>query len=259
MPRESTTNPKLNTFRLLSGKLAATARRYFGEIARAQPSPASALTLRDDMERSLKQLIQTDLARSNLPVVTPADAIPQGPHWLIEPLGGRRNALHGRLPVSCAYAYVEADGNCKVGGVYFPLEDVMVVAEAGSGSSGADNTQGRVRTAGRAELADGMVLLPWSTADVIALNLLEKAEQVPMHTRKTGHTLFDVIDVAAGRADAVVATRLNRLEALLAGLILGGSNAAATDIKGKPLTAESTTLAAANLKLHGKLLKLLNS
>lgn len=252
-------SPKLTVFRMLSGKLAATARRYFGEIARAQPSPTSALTLRDDMERSLLQIIQADLARSNLPVVTSADPVPTGPYWLIEPLGGRRNALHARLPVSCAYAFVEGNGDCNVGGVYFPLEDVMVVAEAGAGSSGSNDTKGRFRTAGRIELTDGMLLLPWSTADVLSLKLLEKAESMSMHTRKTGHALFDVIDVAAGRADAVVATRLTRIEALLARLILGESNAAVSDLKGQPITAQSTSLVAANVKLHGKLLKLLNS
>lgn len=244
-------NPKMNLLRGTCRKLSPTFRRYFGEIGRTLVNPVNTLPLRDEAEHSFASLIKAELERSGVPVVTPAEAAPAGAHWLVEPLDGKRNFMHGRLPISCNFAYVDETGAAQLGGVYFPIEDVLVVAESGHGSSGPE----RFRVAARAELKDAMLLLPWNTQDNADMNLAQKAAAAGLHTRKTGHTLFDVIDVSAGRADAMVSTRLNRLEIMLAALILKESGGFATDLQGNPLTPESTTLVASNLKLHPYVLK----
>lgn len=245
------TNPKATLIRKVCETLAATFRRAYADAGRTLVNPPVTLGIRDSLEVSLTQLLKAELAKSGLPVVLPTDPVPAKAHWLVQPLDGRRNFLHGRLPVSVNIAYVLDDGRCPLGAVYFPVEDVLVLAEQGTGASGPE----RLRTGGRTSLTDMLLLLPLKTGDMKPLfPLLEKADDTGLHTRKTGHTLFDAIDVAAGRADAMVATRLNRLEVLLAGLILGESGAKATDLAGQPLTPSSTTLLAANLKLHPLLL-----
>lgn len=250
------TNPKAALIRKTCQALVATFRRAHADAGRALANPTATLAIRDNLEASLAQLIKAELGKSGLPVVSPAEAVPAGAHWLVQPLDGRRNFLHGRLPVSVNIAYVLEDGRCPLGAVYFPVEDVLAIAEMGTGASGPE----RLRTGGRTTLSDALLLLPLKTADMKPLfPLLEQADEQALHTRKTGHTLFDVIDVAAGRADALVATRLNRLEVLLAGLILSEAGAKASDMAGQPLTASSTTLLAANLKLHPVLVEAVRS
>lgn len=268
-------NPKLNLIRSACRKLAPTFRRYYGEIGRTLVNPAAAQAITDETLTSVTSLLKSEFGKTGLPVVTTQEEIPNGPHWLIDPLSRPVNFAHGRLPVSVAMAYIEEDGACPVGAVYFPIEDVLVQAEIGSGASGLE----RFRASNRTELHDALLCLPWKTEDVLALDLLNKCEnpseaseastrspEVPqsrssvvIHTRKTGDTLFDVIDVAAGRADIAIATRLTRLEALLARLILNESGAAGTDLAGTPLTAKSTTLLAAPFKLHPKALAVFKS
>ncbi|PIZ30583.1 MAG: hypothetical protein COY40_04250 [Alphaproteobacteria bacterium CG_4_10_14_0_8_um_filter_53_9] len=240
-------NPKMNLIRTACRKLAPTFRRYYGEVGRALINPVSAASIAEETFASVKQVMVSELEKAGFPIVTSEEPIPNGPHFLIQPLTRKVNFAHGRLPVSCAVAFVEEDGTCLVGAVYFPVEDVLVQAEVGSGAIG----QERFRATTRADLNDSLLALPWSTEDLIHLNLLEKCEKNPtIHTRKTGDSLFDMIDVASGRADIAIATRLTRLEALLAKLILHESNATGTDLEGNPLTAKSTTLLAASYKLH---------
>lgn len=245
-------NPKANLIRTACKAVAVTFRRGFGEASRTLVHPSATVDVRNELETSVQQIIVAELGKTKLPVVQAADATPDGPHWLVEPLGGQRNFLHGRLPVSTTLAYVDADGTCSIGAVYFPVEDVLVLAEKGTGAIGPE----RLRVSGRADLKNALLLLPVKTEDVVNLGLMDKAAKASLHTRKTGHTLFDMIDVAAGRADVAIATRVTRLEALLAGLIVAESGGAVTDITGAPVTPSSTTLLATSLKLHAPALAL---
>jgi myo-inositol-1(or 4)-monophosphatase len=165
--------------------------------------------------------------------------------WLIEPICGKRNFLHGRQPAGMALACIE-NGEVVAGGVYWPQDDLLVYALPGLGVMGPE----RLRVAGRADTRDSLLMLPFKTIDVIDLKLLEKGEPLGLHTRKSGTTLFDVIEVAAGRADVAIATRLTPLEALLARLFMAESAGMVTDFAGAPLGVASANLVASNLKLH---------
>lgn len=241
-------NPKANLIRSVARSVAPTFRRYYGEVGRALVNPNSAKEVANEALHSLTIQFKSELAKTALPVVTCDEPVPAGAHWLVAPISRMINFTHGRLPVCCAMAHVDENGECAIGAVYFPIEDVLVLAEKGLGSIGPD----RLRANTRDKLDDALLCLPFKTADVISMDIVRKCEADgrSIHTRKTGDTFFDVIDVAAGRADVVVATRLTRLEALVAKLILAESGAAATDLKGKPLTGASDTLLATPLKLH---------
>jgi fructose-1,6-bisphosphatase/inositol monophosphatase family enzyme len=99
-------------------------------------------------------------------------------------------------------------------------------------------------------------MLPAKTVDVLNLKLLEKGEAMGLHTRKSGTTLFDVIEVASGRADVAIGTRLTPLEALLSKLFMAESAGMVTDFGGAVLSVASANLVASNLKLHAAYLGL---
>lgn len=250
---KTSVSPKANLLRGIYGKLNPAFVRMAGEQARVSLNPAAAEREAAKMEQSLWDLVSMQLGRTDLPVVRVGETAPAGAHWLVEPLASRRNALYARGPLSVAIAYIEKDGTCPIGAVYLPLENICMVAEATLGASAPE----RLRCGNRVELEHALALLPWKTADVIGLKLLEKLDAESIHTRKSGNTLADVIDVASGRADLAIATRVTRLEALLANLIMAESGGFASDLKGKPLGPDSDTLVVANPKLHAKAVKLL--
>jgi fructose-1,6-bisphosphatase/inositol monophosphatase family enzyme len=255
MPKGTVTvNPKLAVMRKVCAKEAPLMRRALGEMGRVQMNPVHAARMFDDTRAKMVAEIRELLEPTGLPVVIDGEITPAPlPEacWLIEPICGKRNFLHGRAPVGMVLACIE-NGEVVAGGVYWPQDDLLVYALPGLGVMGPE----RLRVAGRADARDSLLMLPAKTVDVINLKLLEKGEQLGLHTRKSGTSLFDVIEVAAGRADAAIATRLTPLEALLAKLFMAESAGMVTDFTGAALSVSSSGLVASNLKLHAAYLAL---
>ena len=246
---------KTNLIRTTCQKAAATYRRFHGTMGRLQVNPQSAADEFAKAHISLRQIVVMELKKTETPVIEVGQPLPaEGSYWLVEALSGHSNFLHGRLPVSLNIGFVE-NGELSLGAVYFPAEDVLVLAQTGSGSSGPE----RLRVSGRTTLANAMLATPLNSADIQTYKLLDLAVAHNAHLRKTGHPLFDMIDVAAGRADATIQCRLNPLEAALGALIVLEAGGFITDLKGKPVTLQTTEIVAANGKLHGVLLKELNA
>lgn len=255
---KSPANPKMTVMRGLTAKVAPVFRRHMAELTRAQPAPATAARLADELEAQVEQVLKAELSKSGLPVVNggtdwPADA----DAWVYQPLCGKRNAEHGRLPCSVQMGYVRG-GKLLVGAVYFPVEDMLVIAEPGTGASQGSGVAGsRLRVSGRAEVKGTLVLLPMVSADTAKYALMEKADKLDFHTRKSGHALFDAIDVASGRADAAILTRVTPLESALAQLMVAEGGGKATALDGTTPTQTTENLLLANIKLLPEMVKVL--
>lgn len=254
-PVKTAANPKRTVLLKVFGKVSGIFRRHMGELSRTRGSASAASAELAKATANIESVLREHLAATGLPVITTGQPAPTGAHWLVEPLTGQRNALYAREPVSTLVAYIEKDGTCPLGAIMMPMEDVCMLVETGLGASAEGF--GRLRCASRLELEDTLALVPWKTTDVVEMDLLKTLDKQGIHTRKTGNTMADVMDVASGKADIAIATRVTKIEALLANLILAESAGFASDVKGKPLGPDSTTLVAANPKLHGKVVKLL--
>lgn len=254
-PVATATSAKRSHLLKVFGKVSGAFRRHLGELSRTRMNATAAARELAKANDNITSVLKENLGATGLPVVGVEEAVPAGAHWLIVPLASQRNALYARDPVCSAVVFVDKDGTCPIGAIFFPLEDMCLIAEATHGA--VAEPVGRMRCAGRLELDDTLALLPWKTVDVIELNLLKTLDAENIHTRKSGNTLADLFDVACGRADFAIATRVNRLEALFANLLMAESAGFASDMKGKPLGPNSTTLIAANPKLHAKVVKLL--
>lgn len=260
MAKTDTVSPKRHLLQRVYGKVATTFRRSVGELERTRVNAPAAEKEVVKAEEAILGVMQSALAATGQPVVvmraetdTPEAPAPKGPYWLVQPLANRRNALYARQPLTASIAFIEADGTCSIGAVYFPIEDVCAIAERGLGFMAPD----RARCGNRADIAHTLALLPWKTKDVVEMNLLKTLDDATVHTRKTGNTLADVVDVATGRADMAMATHANKLEVLLANLIMAESAGFASDMEGKPLHPASTTVLTANPRLHAKVVALL--
>lgn len=254
MAKSTAPSPKANLLRSTYAKLYPAFKRGIGEIGRVRGTARSAAAEVDKAQAQIASLLAGQLGRGGQPVVTCDAATPKGEHWLVSGISPR-NALYARDPLSIAVAFVAADGTCPIGAVYLPQENLCILAEAGLGVSGEG--VGRLRVGGRIELNDSLAMLPWKTTDVVKLKLMETLNKANVHTRKSGDTLSDIVDVALGRADVALATRATRLEVLLGNLIMAESGGFASDINGKALSPESDTLLIGNVKLHAQLVALL--
>jgi fructose-1,6-bisphosphatase/inositol monophosphatase family enzyme len=248
-------NPKKALLFKVFGKVGGAYRRHMGELSRTRSSATGAATELGKATAGIESVLREVLGATQLPIVTVEQPIPAGEHWLIAPLVSQRNALYAREPVCTLVAYIAKDGTCPIGAIMMPMEDMCLVAETGLGASA--EILGRVRCGNRIELDDTLAMVPWKTVDVVEMGLLKTLDDANIHTRKSGNTMADVLDVACGKADMAIATRVNRLEALLSNLIMAESAGFASDGKGKALGPDSTTMVVANPKLHSKVIALL--
>ncbi|RYG61157.1 MAG: hypothetical protein EON60_04585 [Alphaproteobacteria bacterium] len=254
-PVATATSAKRSHLLKVFGKVSGAFRRHLGELSRTRMNATSAERELGKANIDIERVLTENLAATGLPVVGVDAPIPAGAHWLIVPLASQRNALYARDGVCSAVVFVDKDGTCPIGAIFFPLEDMCMIAEATHGVIA--EPIGRLRCANRLELNDTLAMLPWKTVDVVEMGLLKMLDGENIHTRKSGNTLSDLFDVACGRADFAIATRVNRLESYMANLVMAESAGFASDLKGKPLGPTSTTLIAANPKLHAKVVKLL--
>jgi hypothetical protein len=249
-------SPKRTHLLKVYGKVAGAFRRHMGELSRTRVNAASAESQFTKAVTDIDRVLKENLGASGLPIVDGSDPTPTGAHWLVAQMVSPRNALYAREEAVCTVvAFIEKDGTCPIGAIMMPMQDICVIAEAGLGAM--SEGLGRLRCGNRMELNDSLAALPWKTADVVEMNLMKVLDDENIHTRKSGNTMTDVLDVACGRADIAIATRVTKLEALLTNLIMAESAGFASDIKGKPLGPDSTTMIVANPKLHAKVVALL--
>ena len=153
--------------------------------------------------------------------------------WLVDPLDGTSNYVHG-FPAWCSSVALAAGDEILVGAIYDPTLDECFTAERGGGAF-LDGR--RIGVAGTASLAEALVAVSFpahvdvaSTAVADFLAVLPRAHSI----RRTGSTALNLAWLACGRLDAFWVRRIAAWD-VAAGLVilreaggcLGGFGAAA--------------------------------
>ncbi len=183
--------------------------------------------------------------------------------WVIDPLDGTSNYLHG-IPHYCVSIALVADGEPTDAVIFDPLRNDLFTASRGSG---AQLNEKRIRVTDRKDLAGALVntgFPPRERARVSAQlkcvdALLAQAEDI----RRSGSAALDLAYVACGRADAYFEAGVKAWD-VAAGVLLvreaggkvcdfRGANTARMDGSGP----ETRQLVAGNLKVCDALQKLI--
>lgn len=122
--------------------------------------------------------------------------------WVIDPLDGTSNYLHG-IPHFCVSIALVENGEPIHGVIFDPLRNDLFTASRGSGTQ---LNEKRVRIADRKDLNGAMLITgfpprerPRASAHLKCVDvLLNEAEDI----RRTGSAALDLAYVACGRADA---------------------------------------------------------
>ena len=176
--------------------------------------------------------------------------------WIIDPLDGTTNFLHGIPHFSISIA-LERDGEPVAGVIYEPITDQMFWAEKGQG---AYLNGRRIRVSARRRLEESLFAtgIPFAGKQDHDrfLSQLKAVMAVSAGVRRFGSAALDLAYVAAGRYEGFWEFGLHPWD-IAAGIVLvreaGGF---VTDIGGGGMM-ESGEILAANDSLHGPLLKIL--
>ncbi len=254
----------LNVMTAAVHKAARGLIRDFGEIENLQVSkkgPADFVSNAD--EKSEKTLFQElSKARPRFGFLLEEGGEIEGAdtsnRWIIDPLEGTSNFLHG-LPHFSISVALERDGEPFAGVIYEPVTDQMFAAEKGQG---AYLNNRRLRVSARKKMEESLFAtgIPFAGKDDHDrfLKQLKEVMALSAGVRRFGSAALDLAYVAAGRFEGFWEIGLHPWD-IAAGIVLvreaGGF---VTDVTGGNGMMESGEIIAANDHLHGPLLESLS-
>ncbi len=249
-------------------KAAPRLRRDFGEVEQLQVSqkgPGDFVTIAD--KRS-EQTIVEELrnARPDWGMLLEEGGVIEGdpskPRWIVDPLDGTTNFLHGvpHFSISIAVEDKKPDGTTEItqGLVYQPVTDESFWAEKGRGAWLQDR---RLRVSSRRNLDEAMIgtgIPHFGRGNVAQWSRIFGAIAPEVAgIRRFGSAALDFAWVAAGRMDGFWEDDLDTWDSAAGILLVKEAGGYVTDYRGQNRMFERREYLAANGDLHSKLHKLL--
>ena len=263
----ATRSPTINVMVRAVERAARDLKRDFGEVEHLQTSRkgpgdfVSAADLR--AEKILRQ--ELTKARPSYGFLMEESGVVAGSdpehRWLIDPLDGTTNFLHG-IPHFAISVALERGGELVAGVVFDPIKDEMFWAEKGIGAYLNDR---RIRVSSRRNLEDALLatgipprmrIEPAERAAFMAQ--FDAAMAATTGVRRFGSAALDLAYVAAGRYEAFWENHLSPWDTA-AGIVLvreAGGYISEIDGGNEMLASGSTFAASAQLyEAIGKLLR----
>ena len=186
---------------------------------------------------------------------------PNKPRWIIDPLDGTSNFLHGLPHFAISIAVEEPMPNGKreitTGLVYQPLTDESFWAEKGRGAWLQDQ---RLRVSARRELTEALIAtgIPFHGHGDFALwsRIFGAVAPQVAGIRRYGAASLDLAWVAAGRFDGYWEAELQPWDVAAGMLLVREAGGFVTDFRGGDRTIERSEFLAGNDAIHSKLHKL---
>ena len=251
-------------------KAAPRLRRDYNEVEQLQVSrkgPADFVSMAD--KRAEQTLIEElKNARPDWAILTEESGLIEGnpdkPRWIVDPLDGTSNFLHGvpHFAISIAVEDKKSDGRTEIshGLVYQPLTDESFWAEKGSG---AWLNERRLRVSARRDLSEALIgtgLPHFGRGDVSTWSRIYGAIAPQVSgIRRFGAASLDFAWVAAGRLDGFWEDDLDPWDSAAGILLVKEAGGYVTDYRGQDRMFDKREYLAANSDLHNKLHKLLAS
>jgi len=249
-------------------KAAPRLRRDFGEVEQLQVSrkgPADFVSMAD---KRAEQTLVEELRHArpdwgfHLEEGGTIEGDPSKPRWIIDPIDGTSNFLHGIPHFAMSIAVEDPRGP---GGkpevtqalVYQPLTDESFWAEKGRG---AWLNERRLRVSSRRNLDDALIAtgIPYFGHGDLGRfeRILAAVSPEVAGIRRFGSAALDLAWVAAGRYDGFWEEDLKAWDIAAGILLVREAGGFVTDYKGADRALESGQVLAANDQLHSRLHKL---
>ncbi len=257
--------PIMNVMMRASEKAARSLIRDYNEVENLQVSRKGPGDFVSAADRRAEEIIFEELKRSrpDYNFIMEESGVIEGSnpdyHWIIDPLDGTKNFLHG-LPHWAISIALEYKGEIVAGLIHDPVKDEVFHAEKGKG---AFMRRRRLRVSGRNELTDAIIATgaprrTQSSRQKFASEITA-IQQVSPSIRRFGAAALDLAYVAAGRYEGFWERDLKSWD-IAAGIIIvkeaGGFITDIDDIRKNPV--DTGNILATNNQLFdsiGKILK----
>ena len=254
---------------------AILAARTGGQLARARlgnPGYEKQKGPRDvvagavlDIQKSIVEVIRQEFPDDHF-LLEESDSVPDeqaDPLWIVDPVDGSLNFLHG-IPIFAVSIAYRAAGNYRVGVVYDPCRDELFQAIMGGGAflNGRPILVDRFSD-GREAWEQAVVGTDWRGDDVALRNALRLARYVAAETFQLitlGSPALGLCYVAAGRLHAYYGLDTLKLWDVAAGaVILQEAAGILTNIEGASWLHGEGGYIASNNVVHGWLYRVIST
>jgi len=252
-------SPLLNVMTRAVDKAARALKRDFGEVQQLQVSTKGPSDFVSNADLKSERILREELAKARpgfgfLAEESGASAGSDTEHrWLIDPLDGTTNFLHG-LPHFAISVALEKSGEVIAGVIYDPIKDEMFVAEKGGGAFLNDR---RLRVSARRSLGESLLAtgIPFrghgQPADFA--HQLDFAMRETAGVRRFGAAALDLAYVAAGRYEGFWEEGLSPWDVGAGILLVREAGGFVSDLKGGQSMLHGGSILASNGLLHAPL------
>lgn len=255
----------INVMERAARKAARGLLHDLGEVEQLQVSRKGPADFVSKADVKAEQTIHEELSRARpdfgfiMEEGGQVDAPDGDSYWIVDPLDGTTNFLHGIPHFAISIGLVQK-GDVQAGLVYAPVGDEMFFAEKGKG---AFLNAKRLRASSRTKMADALLAtgIPYMGKpghDTIRAELKALTDNVS-GIRRFGVASLDLAWVAAGRYDGFWERGLKQWDVAAGIILVREAGGLVTDIKGGRKMLETGDILAANNSLHAPLLKALKS
>jgi myo-inositol-1(or 4)-monophosphatase len=258
-----TRSPLLNVMIRAADRAARGLKRDFGEVENLQVSRKGPADFVSAADLKAESILRDELhkARPDYAFLMEESGAQAGKPgndrcWIVDPLDGTSNFLHGLPHFAISIGLTEAK-KVIAGVVYDPIKEELFYAEKGGGAYLNDR---RMRVSGRGRLEDALLAtgIPYKGhgSDEQFSRELDLAMRHTAGVRRWGTASLDLAYVAAGRFDGFWERDLSPWDIAAGLLLVREAGGYVTAIDGETVRLDGRSILAANDSLHGKLVTL---
>lgn len=263
----ATRSALINVMFKAADKASRRMMRDFGEAENLQVSRKGAADFVSQADLSAERTIKAELAaaRPDWAMLMEesgqtAGADKDAPCWIVDPIDGTTNFLHG-IPHFAISIAVREQGKITAACVYDPCRDEFFHAEQGSG---AYLNGRRIRVSGRRRMEEALFAtgIPFlgrgdEAEDPAYAAGMMRVARASSGVRRFGAAALDMAWVAAGRYDGFWERGLSVWDIAAGVLLVREAGGFVSDFAARDRALESGDVVTANGSLHGPLLKML--
>ena len=256
----------LNIMVQAAAKAGRSLTKDFGEVENLQVSRKGPADFVSNADKRAEQIVFDELrkARPTYSFLMEEGGEVKGSdgqhRWIVDPLDGTTNFLHGIPMFACAIALERGD-EIVASVIYNPVMDELFTAEKGGGAW--LNDRKRLRVAARRHLAESVIVTGinsrGSAGDVLQLRQLAAIAPAAAGIRRTGSASTDLAWLAAGRFDGYWENQLSPWDAAPGWLLLREAGGTMSDFSGGPGSIWNGEVVAGNEVVQAQLLKLIKA
>jgi len=252
----------VNVMESAARKAARGLIRDFGEVEQLQVSKKGPADFVSAADLRAEQILRRELgkARPNFAMLLEeAGAVgeAEGDRWIVDPLDGTTNFLHGLPHFAISIAH-EHRGEIVAGAILEPLRDEFFWAEKGKG---AYMNGHRLRVSAREHMGEALIAtgIPFKgrATNPRYLQTLDAVMGEVAGVRRFGSAALDLAYVAAGRYEGFWEFGLSPWDTAAGILLVREAGGFVTHIGGRGDPLWTGDLVAGNQSLHGELERLL--